>query len=82
MQRQFKTAEEIQAEVDRLIHQGDEVKEDKVKITVPLPTPLAEGVTEENGSNWTMDYFRNCKGYEGWVLHVVSNVQSKWSLQR
>lgn len=81
MARESKSAQEIQAEVSRLIHEGKEVREDGTKIKVPLPIPLAPGVVEPHGSNWTMHTFGNAGGYEGWVLHVLYKVQSMWNLE-
>lgn len=80
--RPSKTAEEIRTEVRRLVHEGELVKDDGAVIGVPLPTPLADGVVEPNGSNWVMSVLRNSAGYEGWVQHCVYSVQARWDLQR
>lgn len=81
MARETKTAEEIRDEVSRRIHEGKEVRDDGALITVPVPTPLAAGVTEPSGSNWSMEVFGNAAGYEGWVVHCVKSVQSRWDLK-
>lgn len=78
--REEHTAEEIQAEVHRRIHEGEEVRADGAEISVPLPTAYAAGQREPNGSNWTMEVFGNAGGYEGWVLHVLYSVQARWDL--
>ena len=76
-----KTGPEIQAEVIRLIHEGEAVREDGAQIGVPLPTPLASGVRDQQGGNWSMEVFGNATGYEAWVLHCVKSVQSRWDLK-
>lgn len=81
MPRESKSAEEIQAEVSRLIHEGQLVKDDGAQIGVPRPMPYANGVREPNGSNWYMDVFTNSAGYEGWVKHVYYKVQAQWDLK-
>ena len=78
--REVHSAEEIRAEVHRLIHQGQDVRDDGAEIGVPPPQPYGEGVREPNGSNWYMDTFGNAQGYEGWIRHVVFSVQSRWDL--
>ena len=78
--REVHTADEIRAEVHRRIHEGEEVRADGAEITVPLPKAYADGQREPNGSNWTMEVFGNSRGYEGWVLHVLYSVQSRWDL--
>lgn len=79
MPRELKSAEQIRAEVHRLIHEGSEVQADKAQIGVPPPTPLAGGNTE-NGSNWTMSVFRGAVGYEDWIRLAVAQVQARWDL--
>ncbi|UVH54715.1 hypothetical protein NWF24_17870 [Variovorax paradoxus] len=81
MPREVKSAEEIQAEVSRLVHEGELVREDGAVIGVHLPRAYADGVREPNGSNWYMDVFSNSAGYEGWVKHVYYKVQSQWDLE-
>lgn len=80
MSRTAHPAQEIQAEVSRRIHDGDLVKADRAQIAVPLPTPYATGVVEPNGSNWTMSAFGNAVGYEEWIVHCLTSVQSEWDL--
>jgi hypothetical protein len=79
--RETKSAEEIRVEVHRLIHEGAEVRADGATIRVPVPTPFAAGVTNEEGANWDMNYFGNPAGYEGWIRHVVKSVQARWDLK-
>jgi hypothetical protein len=78
--RETHTAEEIREEVRRLVHEGQEVKEDGGTIGIPLPTPYAADVTDETGANWNMSTFGNLRGYGGWVLHIVKTVQERWDL--
>lgn len=78
--REGHTAEEIRAEVHRLVHAGADVIADGVTIGIPLPTPYAAGVVDESGANWNMQTFGNLRGFEGWVLHCLKTVQARWDL--
>lgn len=78
MPRELRSAEEIRAEVHRLIHQVHEVVEDKVKIRVPEPMRLGE--PDGTGCNWTMMYFGNADGHQQACAAGVLQVQQKWNL--
>jgi hypothetical protein len=79
MARLLKNAQEIQAEVRRLIHQDKEIMDDEVEIGVPLPKLLLD--LDSEGCNWTMTIFRNPQGYMGVVNKAGAEVQRRWNLE-
>ena len=79
MARLLKNAQEIQAEVRRLIHQDKEIVDDEVEIGVPLPTLLLD--LDSEGCNWTMTFFQNSQGYMGVVNKAGAEVQRLWNLE-
>jgi hypothetical protein len=79
MKRQLKTADEIQTEVSRLIHDSEVVRDDGEAVHVPRPRVLPPGA-EANGCNWTMRSFGNASAYRSIVTHALSTVQAKWNL--
>ena len=79
MKRQLKTADEIQAEVSRLIHDSEVIRDDGEVVHVPRPRAQPPGA-EANGCNWTMRSFGNASAYRSIVEHALSTVQAKWNL--
>lgn len=79
MPRDIKTAAEIRAEVSRVVHEMDLVKEDKATITVYDPIPLAE--LDPTGCNWSMHVFGNAAGYQADCANALQIVQAKWNLK-
>ncbi len=78
MAKELKTAQEIQAEVHRLIHEVYEVKADKVEISVPRPVETEKGA---DGCNWSMSVFGNSGGHINAVSSAVAAVMQKWNLK-
>ncbi|MBG9389327.1 hypothetical protein [Caenimonas aquaedulcis] len=79
MPRELKSAEEIQAEVRRLLHETEAVRHDKAEIGVPAVTALAE--LDATGCNWSMMYFRNARGYSNECAWAIMQVQTKCNLR-
>jgi hypothetical protein len=79
MKRQLKTADEIQAEVSRLIQDSEVVRDDGEEVHVPRPRAQPPGA-ELNGCNWTMRSFGNASAYQSIVAHALATVQAKWNL--
>ncbi|MGJ7512641.1 hypothetical protein [Variovorax sp. GT1P44] len=79
MKRQLKTADEIQAEVWRLIHLDAEVIDDGEHVHVPHPRSQPPGA-EVDGCNWTMRSFGNASAYRAAVSRALASVQAKWNL--
>ncbi len=79
MKRQLKTADEIHAEVWRLVHIDAEVIEDGEEVHVPWPKPQPPGA-EVDGCNWTMRSFGNASAYRAAVSRALAAVQAKWNL--
>lgn len=77
MPRVLHSAEDIQAEVSRLIHEHRDVRINGVVIAVPLPLPQRADGT---GLNWWMSGFGNAFGFQEVVSSAVINVGKRWNL--
>ena len=78
MVRLLKTAQEIQHQVERVVHNDQFVISDKIKIGIPVPMKLIE--LDENGCNWSMSTFRNAVGHLDTVRRAVDEVKKCWNL--
>jgi hypothetical protein len=78
MAREPRSAQEIQAEVHRLIHETREVRADRASVDVPLPVARPADGT---GLNWWMSSFGNAMGYQRLIGSVVAEVGKRWNLQ-
>ena len=78
MPRVLHSAEDIQVEVARLIHEHRDVRASGAIITVPLPSPQRADGT---GLNWWMTGFGNAVGFEEVAASAVSNVGKRWNLR-
>lgn len=79
MSRELRSAEEIQAEVHRLIHKEDDGESDNPGITVPLPERLAEAGADE--CNWEMTYFGYAIPSPEAVEAALGEVKARWNLR-
>ncbi len=77
MPRETRSAQEIQAEVHRIIHASREVRADGASVRVPLPTAIPMDGT---GLNWWMTSFGNAVGYQHVIGEAVSTVGKRWNL--
>lgn len=77
MPRVLHSAEDIQAEVARLIHDHRDVRSSATVVSVPLPTPQRPDGT---GLNWWMSGFGNAFGFEAITAAAVSDVGKRWNL--
>jgi len=75
----LKTAEEIQAEVSRLIQESEVVQSDGENVHVCRPV-LQPPCAEQDGCNWTIRTFGNASAYQPEVAQALAAVQSKWNL--
>lgn len=80
MTRPNVSAAEIQAEVARLVHQIQEIRDDRQTIPVPLPAHLAG--LDSDGCNWYLAYGGNVGIYGHAIRDVVQQVKAKWNLAR
>jgi hypothetical protein len=77
MSRILHSAEDIQAEVSRLIHEHRHVRASAAVITAPMPSlQRADGT----GLNWWMSGFGNAFGFQEVIGAAVSNVGKRWNL--
>ncbi len=77
MPRALHSAEDIQVEVHRVIHEHRDVRASGAVITVPLPSPQRADGT---GLNWWMSGFGNAFGFEAVTAAAVSQVGKRWNL--
>ena len=77
--RELKSADEIQAEIERLVNANREVREDGESIRISAPTPLRE--PDRNGCNWAMDNYRGSPTYRPLVELTIASVQLRWNLR-
>jgi hypothetical protein len=77
MQRKITSAEEICAQVQGLVDEIKEVKEDRAKVVVspPLRQP-----PDKNGCNWDMYNFRNATAYGFAIRQCVDRIRSQYNL--
>ena len=78
MARQERTAQEIQAEVSRLIHERRAVRDARARVEVPLPVVLRP--IDGTGLNWWMSGFGNALGYEEDIREAITEVGKRWNL--
>lgn len=78
MPREARSAQEIQAEVHRLIHASREVREDRAQVRVPLPVAIP---VDGTGLNWWMTSFGDAVGYQHVIGDAVSRVGKRWNLR-
>ena len=77
MPRVLHSAEEIRAEVARLIHEDRYVRSSATTVTVPLPSPQRADGT---GLNWWMSGFGNAFGFGAVTTAAVTDVGKRWNL--
>ncbi len=77
MPRTLQSAQEIRAEVSRLIHDHRDVRATGAVIEVPLPTPQRADGT---GLNWWMTGFGNAFGFQEVIGSAVATVGKRWNL--
>jgi hypothetical protein len=78
MAREERTAQEIQAEVSRLIHEGRALRDARTRVEVPTPVPRPADGT---GLNWWMSGFGNALGYEEAIRVAITEVGKRWNLK-
>jgi len=77
MAKEQLSAQDIQAEVARRIHQLPGVRAASARIQVPLPESRPMDGT---GLNWRMSGFGNALGFEDEIRMVVAEVAEHWNL--
>ena len=77
MPRTLHSADEIQAEVTRVIHEHRDVRTSGAVIQVPVPTPQRADGT---GLNWWMSGFGNAFGFREVIGSAVATVGKRWNL--
>ena len=77
MAREERSAQQIQAEVSRLIHARQAVRDARARIEVPLPTLRP---VDGTGLNWWMSGFGNALGYEEDIRQAIVEVGKRWNL--
>lgn len=77
MPRELHTAEEIRAEVDRLLNAGR-----KVAITVPLPVKLSmpSDPFNDRGANWQIPAHPSFASDTEAVKAAITAVKARWDL--
>lgn len=78
MPRTLHSAEEVRAEVIRLVHEHRDVRASGAVIQVPLPTPQRADGT---GLNWWMSGFGNAFGFQEVIGSAVSAIGKRWNLR-
>lgn len=71
------SAQEIQAEIDRRIHQLPAVRAASARIEVPLPESRP---VDGTGLNWRMSGFGHAIGFEEDIRMVMAEVAKNWNL--
>ena len=77
MQRKITSAEEICAQVQGLVDEIGEAKEDGVKIIVQPPL---RQLPDRTGCNWDMYNFRNATAYGVAVRKCVDRIRTEYNL--
>lgn len=79
MPRETRTAEEIQAEVRRLIEARARSEGDNPGITVPLPERVVEAAADK--CNWEMTWFGHAIPHSEAVEAAMEDVKARWNLR-
>ena len=79
MQRQANNAQDIQAEVRRLIEAASSEGHENPGITVPLPERLPEAGADE--CNWDMTYFGHALPHPEAVESAIADVKARWNMR-
>lgn len=77
MSKEQRSAEDIQAEVFRRIHQLAAVRAPAAHIEVPLPEFRPR---DNTGLNWRMSGFGNALGFKEDIPDVVADIAKHWNL--
>lgn len=78
MPRTLHSADEIRAEVSRLVHDHRDVRASGAVVGIPRPTPQRADGT---GLNWRMSGFGNAFGFQEVIGSAVSAVGKRWNLR-
>jgi hypothetical protein len=76
-ERELHSAQEIQAEVRRLIQERRVARSDRDRVEVPLPMPRP---VDGTGLNWWMSGFGNALGFERDIREAIKAVGQRWNL--
>ena len=79
MPREVRSAQEIQAEVRRLIEAESSGGRSNPGITVPLPERLPEA--DAGQCNWDMTYFGHAVLHPEAVEAAVGDVKARWNMR-
>lgn len=79
MTRELHTAEEIRAEVSRLLNEG---RMNLIDVPEPLRLAAEDDTLVDGGANWDMPEFRprQARGSEAAIGRAVLAVKGKWDL--
>ena len=77
MARELRSAQEIQDEVGRRLHQLRGVRAASARIEVPVPDSRP---VDGTGLNWWMSGFGHAIGFEDDIRIVVAEVAKSWHL--
>ncbi len=77
MAKEQRSAQEIQAEVRRRLHQLPAVRAASARIEVPVPESRP---VDGTGLNWWMSGFGHAIGFEDDIRMVVAEVAKIWNL--
>ena len=77
MAKEQRSAQEIQAEVSRRVHQLPAVRAANARIEVPVPESRP---VDGTGLNWWMSGFGQAIGFEEDIRMVMAEVAKHWNL--
>lgn len=78
--RELKSADEIAAEIDRVLHLVQEVIDDRVRFRIP-PVRLREEAADGD-CNWTVaEPIATPPRYEAAASHAIQRVARRWNLK-
>ena len=77
--RELKSAEEIRAEIIRLV--GDGILAKGGSNTTDVGHPMRHPQPDQNGCNWYISYFVKAGDHLAEVGSALSNVKGRWNLR-
>lgn len=78
MAKEIKTAQQIRDEVQRLVNENREVREDGFPVQIALPY---RHEPDERGCNWDIAIVSNVGGHERAVIDAIRQVRMRWLLR-